>query len=83
MKYLVNSVWENNYFYLFEIDYIFLFTWLVAIVCEGSRYVLYKDPSLTSVLDEVFSSLVPLCHKRSASVSLIKHILTPQPKRGR
>ena len=43
----------------------------------GIGYILLSDPMLTPVLDEVLSSLVPLCHKWSESVSRIKYILFP------
>ena len=39
----------------------------------GIGYILLSDPMLTPVLDEVLSSLVPLCHKWSESVSRIKY----------
>ena len=41
----------------------------------GIGYILLSDPMLTPVLDEVLSSLVPLCHKWSESVSQVEGLI--------
>ncbi len=45
-------------------------------------YPLQNDPVFTLVLDEVFSSLVPLRDKRSASVSCVGDIGRPTSQKS-